>query len=241
MRPSPIIPSCIPTACHVSVGSVSPSPSEIERDVALGRSVHATLLEHLRSRSFEASGPSRLPGWNRAQVITHLARNADGHRRMIEGAARGDVLEQYEGGVDGRNAGINAGADRTATDVVADLAAATEALEAAWGATDWRGFGRRTLRGESPIDRLPFLRSREVSLHGVDLDIGIELADLDPLYVRLELSRLEMLWTARQPMGLTPLPAAALALTPTERLGWLTGRSDVDGLAPAGIFSSGPQ
>jgi hypothetical protein len=29
MRPSPIIPSCIPTACHVSVGRVSPSSREV--------------------------------------------------------------------------------------------------------------------------------------------------------------------------------------------------------------------
>lgn len=169
-------------------------------------------------------------------MVTHLARNADGHRRMIEGAGRGLVLEQYEGGVDGRNAGIDAGATRSAEVVLADFVSATVALEAAWESTDWRGTGRRTLAGESPIDRLPFLRSREVALHGVDLDIGMELSDLDPLYVRLELARLEMLWTARQPMGLTPLPAAALALTPTDRLGWLTGRIDVDGLAPAGIF-----
>jgi maleylpyruvate isomerase len=215
---------------------VSPSAAEIDRDVALGRAVHATLLEHLRDRAFDAGEPSRLPGWNRAQLLTHLARNADGHRRMIEGAARGEVHEQYEGGVEGRNAGIEAGMDRTAADALADLAAAIDALETAWDATDWQGFGRRTLRGESPIDRLPFLRTREVSLHGVDLDVGIELADLDPLYVRLELSRLEMLWTARQPMGLTPLPSVALALTPTDRLGWLTGRLEVEGLTPAGIF-----
>jgi maleylpyruvate isomerase len=228
MRPRPIIPSCIPTACHVSVRSVSPSPSELARDVLLGRRAHATLLERLRGASFAAAEPSRLPGWNRAQVVTHLARNADGHRRMIEGAGRGEVLAQCEE--------IDAGADRSAAEVIDDLTTATAALEAAWDVTDWRGAGRRTLGGESPIDRLPFFRVREVSLHGFDLGIGIELADLDPLYVRLELSRMEMLWTARQPMGLTPLPPAALALTPTDRLGWLTGRIEVEGLRPAGIF-----
>ena len=126
MRPSPIIPSCISTACHVSVRSVSLSTAEIERDVALGRAAHAALLEHLRSRSFDASAPSRLPGWSRAHVLTHLARNADGHRRMIEGAARGEVLEQYAGGVEGRNAGIDAGAGRPAADVLADFATASD-------------------------------------------------------------------------------------------------------------------
>ena len=217
-----------------------PSTDEIERDVALGRSVHAALLDRLgtllSADRLDVAEPSRLPGWNRAQVITHLARNADGHRRMIDGAARGLVLEQYEGGVEGRNAGIAAGVDRSADVVVADLTAAIAALEASWERTDWQGSGRRTSSSESPIDRLPFLRTREVALHGVDLDIGIELADLDPLYVRLELARLEMLWTARQPMGLTPLPREALVLPPPERLGWLTGRLEVEGLRPAGVF-----
>jgi hypothetical protein len=37
-------------------------------------------------------------------------------------------------------------------------------------------------------------------------------------------------------MGLTPLPAAALALAPSDRLAWMMGRVDVDGLAPANLF-----
>jgi maleylpyruvate isomerase len=37
-------------------------------------------------------------------------------------------------------------------------------------------------------------------------------------------------------MGMTPLPAAALALPPTTRLAWMMGRVEVDGLEPAGLF-----
>lgn len=155
---------------------------------------------------------------------------------MIEGAGRGEVSEQYVGGVDGRSAEIEAGSERSAAELVEDLTTAIGALETAWDSTDWSGRGRRTIGGESPIDRLPFLRSREVSLHGVDLDVGMELDDLDPLYVRLELTRLEMLWTARQPMGMTPLPTRALQLAPSDRLGWLTGRLEVEGLPATGIF-----
>ena len=47
---------------------------------------------------------------------------------------------------------------------------------------------------------------------------------------------MEMLWKARQPMGMNPIPSAAQALAPPQRLGWLTGRFEVDGLEPAGIF-----
>jgi maleylpyruvate isomerase len=214
--------------------------AEQQRDCDLGRAVHRALLAQLErlvsTGELDLGAPSRLPDWTRAHVLTHLARNADGHRRMIEGAGRGEILEQYELGVVGRTADIESGAKRPTDFVVADLIQATDALEAAWSMTDWEGFGIRTLSGQSPISRLPYLRVREVSLHGVDLDIGIKLADLDPLYVRLELARMEMLWQARQPMGMTPIPNAALQLSPTDRLGWFTGRLVVDGLAPASIF-----
>lgn len=214
--------------------------AEIGRDVALGRSVHAALLDRLSARvgdgRLDASGPSRLPGWNRAQVITHLARNADSHRRMIEAAGEGRVVAQYPGGAEEREGDIDAGAARDADEVVADLWTATVGLERAWATTDWRGRGTRLSEADTPITGLPFLRVREAALHGVDLDIGIELDDLDPLYVRLELARLEMLWGARQPMGMTALPKPVLALEPVRRLGWLTGRHAVHGLPPAGIF-----
>ncbi|MDO9173431.1 MAG: hypothetical protein Q7V62_01425, partial [Actinomycetota bacterium] len=55
-------------------------------------------------------------------------------------------------------------------------------------------------------------------------------------YVRLELSRMAMLWSSRKPMGLTTLPAIAVALPDHERLAWLLGRTEVAGLEPAGIF-----
>jgi maleylpyruvate isomerase len=45
-----------------------------------------------------------------------------------------------------------------------------------------------------------------------------------------------MLWRARRPMGLTPLPAEALALPPATRLAWMMGRVEIDGLAPAHLF-----
>jgi hypothetical protein len=47
---------------------------------------------------------------------------------------------------------------------------------------------------------------------------------------------MERQWAARRPMGLTQLPAAALATPPAHRLAWLLGRTDIVGLGPAGIF-----
>jgi len=45
-----------------------------------------------------------------------------------------------------------------------------------------------------------------------------------------------MQWASRKPMGLTSLPAAAMALPEAQRVAWLTGRLTVAGLEPAGIF-----
>ena len=214
--------------------------ADVARDCGLARSAQQALAARLEALvgadQLDLRAPSRLPNWTRAHVVTHLARNADSHARMIEGAGRGEVLEQYAGGVQGRIDEIEEGVERSERAILADFAQSTAALEAAWSRTDWVGFGRRTLAGETPIADLPFARAREVALHSVDLDIGIDLADLDAMYVRLELTRMVMLWRARQPMGLTPVPPAALALSPSDRLGWFAGRLTVEGLAPAGIF-----
>jgi len=45
-----------------------------------------------------------------------------------------------------------------------------------------------------------------------------------------------MQFHARAPMGLTTMPALALAQPPHVRLSWLLGRHDIEGLAPAGVF-----
>jgi hypothetical protein len=45
-----------------------------------------------------------------------------------------------------------------------------------------------------------------------------------------------MLWNSRQSMGLTGLPAPALAVDEHLRLAWLLGRADIEGLGPAGLM-----
>ncbi|MHB1928527.1 MAG: maleylpyruvate isomerase N-terminal domain-containing protein, partial [Acidimicrobiales bacterium] len=59
--------------------------------------------------------PSRLPHWTVGHVLTHLARNADGHVVRLEGALRGEDVRRYPGGVEQRDADIEAGASRPAT------------------------------------------------------------------------------------------------------------------------------
>lgn len=143
--------------------------------LAMAAAAHAHLLERLDALTDEAAGgPSLLPGWTRAEVITHLARNADSHRRMCEGALRGELTDQYEGGREGRAAGIAAGRGRPAAELVADLAQSIEWLHETWDVmTDeaWSGVLGYT-GGPEPARAGPWRRTFEVEVHHADLDLG---------------------------------------------------------------------
>jgi maleylpyruvate isomerase len=224
-----------------------PTGREIARDVESGVRAHQHLLAALEALidrdALDVTAPSRLPGWSRGHVLAHIRLSGDGHRRLIEAAARGEIGLQYPGGAAGRAAYIELEATLVVGEQIDRLRSSSERLEAAWveatvprrdGLT-WEGEGEGPY-GRVPIADLPFMRLREVVVHHVDLDIGEEFGDLPDDYVRLELRRMEMLWRARQPMGLTPLPDAALGTPPPTRLAWLLGRTDIDGLDPADIF-----
>lgn len=186
----------------------------------------------------QARRPSLLPGWSVGHVLTHLARNADGFVRMIEGAGRGDVVAMYPTGREGRAADIEAGADRRAADIIADLTSSMAGLDDAFEQCTelgWSGAGL-TVAGEIRIIDMPARRRAEVEIHRMDLGLGYTFADWPDEFVRAELDRLKGLWASRQPMGLAELPRAALALTPNERLAWLAGRLVVDGVRPAGVL-----
>ena len=202
----------------------------LDRDVAGAAFAHQRLLATLDAGGIDPRRPSRLPGWTIGHVLTHVARNASSHLRMLDG------LEQYEGGAAGRAADIEAGAGRDLGALVDDVRRTIWALEQRWAAgVDWSGVARATRGDVAKVD-LPFFRWRETEVHHVDLGLGYEFADLPSEYVRLELRRQEMAWAARRPMGLTRLPDAALAVPPHERLAWLLGRADIAGLEPAGVL-----
>lgn len=179
----------------------------------------------------DPSHPSALPGWTVGHVLTHLARNAQSHLEMLDGRPQYASAEE-------RDAGIERGARRSATDLVADLTDWSRALTRRWrlgletGDIDLSGTAQR-VSGTVPVAMLPMLRWREVEVHRVDLGLGATMADLDREYLRRDLRLLEMLWRARRPMGLTPLPAAVRRLAPHDRLAWFLGRVHLDGVSAA--------
>jgi maleylpyruvate isomerase len=212
----------------------------LSRDRAGATKAHSAVVAALRLLTDDQVGQSSpLPDWTVGHVATHIARNAEGHLRMFEAAAKGMVGVMYPGGREQRTADIESGARRNAAEIAADVADSAARLETAWDAmteTHWAGRGV-AMSGDVVMSDLPFVRWREVAVHHADLGIGYSWADWDDDYVRIELHRSTMLWASRKPMGMTVLPPQASAAPPHRRVAWLLGRADIDGLGPAGLVA----
>ena len=213
--------------------------NDVRRDLRGAVLAHERLIVDLSGLTDEiVQRPSLLPDWTVAHTLTHIARNADSHVLMLQAATNGEVGAQYPGGIEQRNADIEAGVGRSAAELVADVGDSNARLQAAWLAmTDegWAGEGLSVF-GPVPINDLPFRRWREAVVHHADLGLAYSWRDWPADYVRVELTRRTMEWASRKPMGLTTLPSIALALGERERVAWLLGRATVAGLDAAGIF-----
>jgi maleylpyruvate isomerase len=165
---------------------------DADPDAAIGlcRAAHARLaarVEHITDE--QVRSPSRLPGWTVAHVLTHLARNADGHVRRLEGALRGEDVPRYPGGSAQRDSEIDEGARRSAVDIVYDLDIAQRRLELVWDRSAAAGWPHLELRGDDhwPTTASPVRRLREAEMHHVDLGLGYEPSDWPEEYVAWEL------------------------------------------------------
>jgi maleylpyruvate isomerase len=215
-------------------------PRAVNRDVTGAAESHQRLLGHLDElleRGFDPSAPSRLPDWTAGHVLSHIARNADSFTGVLEALSSGEETPRQYPSIEARNADIESGAGRAATALVADVRSSIWRLEAAWSGFDrWTGSYSGARKGSIPVADLPWRRWREVEVHHADLGLGYGFADWPADFVRLELNRLEMQWSSRRPMGQTTLPEAVLRTPANERLAWMFGRRDIDGVEPAGLL-----
>ncbi|MER7210305.1 maleylpyruvate isomerase family mycothiol-dependent enzyme [Streptosporangium sp. NPDC000239] len=143
----------------------------------------------------DVTGGSRLPGWGRGHVLTHLARNADSLVNLLTWARTGVKTPQYPD-PGRRDLDIEAGAGRSAREQFADLEASTarfaEAAAALSGA-NW----------SAPVGTAPVLhpawyvlarRAREVEVHHADLGTGYGPADWPEAFARRELHDAMLCW-----------------------------------------------
>jgi maleylpyruvate isomerase len=74
----------------------------------------------------DVTAPSALPGWTRGHVLAHLTGISNAMARQLEYAARGETIELYDGGMQGRNRAIDMTAGHDAATHLTDLTAALD-------------------------------------------------------------------------------------------------------------------
>jgi maleylpyruvate isomerase len=200
----------------------------------------------------EWSAPSGLPGWTRADVVAHLALNAEALARCLRGLVAapdsGESRTMYESD-EARAAEIATLAAADPGEIRSRLMAATTILDDAIAAVpdpEWDTRVERTPGGRSMrAGSVPGMRLRELEIHHVDLDTGYSPDDwstdvatlvLDAMSHRLapatwfEVRPLDVdrVWVLGPDHGddvpVVTGPAAAAAW-------WLTGRPPPDSLS----------
>ncbi|MEU5991514.1 maleylpyruvate isomerase N-terminal domain-containing protein [Spirillospora sp. NPDC047418] len=176
----------------------------------------------------EYDAPSLLPGWTRKHLIAHVAANAEALGNLVRWAATGEATPMYASPEE-RAAGIARGPRMSGAELAAwaGSSAATlrtsmdELTERHWQAEVVTAQGRTV-----PATEVPWLRSREVLVHAVDLGCGISFDDLPGDFLRALVTDI----TAKR--RLDALPDGPLP----EVAAWLAGRPH----ALAGAPSLGP-
>ncbi|MEV0147429.1 MULTISPECIES: maleylpyruvate isomerase family mycothiol-dependent enzyme [unclassified Nonomuraea] len=197
----------------------------------------------------DVAAPSRLPGWTRGHVLAHLARNADGLVNLLTWARTGVRVPQYDSAA-ARDAGIEAGAHRTAAEQLADLresAARLDAVVEDLPEEAWRAPVEAMRPPPHPAWYVLVRRIRELGMHHVDLGAGYGPADWGERFVRRELHDCLRTWPHDSStvggIRLLDAPGGDLPALwrdlgtgpvvegrPADMLAWLTGRSTGKGV-----------
>jgi maleylpyruvate isomerase len=158
----------------VSARALADSLQWAEHGTALFTTQVARLDEQTMSQ------PCALPGWTRKHLVAHVAANADALGNLVHWARTGERTPMYTS-AEQRNADIESGAQRSATELtewlntsIQKLGVAMDALTGEQWRTDVVTAQGRTV----PATEIPWLRAREVCVHAVDLGTGTTFADL---------------------------------------------------------------
>lgn len=163
--------------------------------------------------------PSGLPGWSVANLVAHVAANAEALHNLVTWARTGVETPMYASAED-RARSIAGGDSLTAVEAAAWLERSIGALAAGFDALSDEQWTHEVVTAQGrtvPASELPYLRSREALIHAVDLDRGVTFAAapdgfLDALIGDICAHR--GLSRAQLPQGAKPEVAAWLAGRP---------------------------
>lgn len=190
--------------------------------------------------------PSLLPGWSRAHVASHVARNADALRVVISATMSDDPAPLYPSANAKFNA-IERGAERDGLELQVDLdTSAGELARLCDRVEDWTAPARLP-DGEFPLSVVTLIRLQELTLHHLDLDCGFGWEDVHIVPARWLLQWLLLLMRDDESLPAVDIESAAgetasLGGTGERRLvtgsdaalwAWLAGRTDGSGLTGA--------
>jgi maleylpyruvate isomerase len=155
------------------------------------RAGHRRLIANLASLAdADVRRPSRLPGYSRGHLLTHLANKAEAHVALVAGVAAGETPRLHPVGYDADRAAA-AGAGRSATLLRADLAESFERLASAWDrlAADLWDRPAIMTAGLRTMTEVVSHHLRDVEVHHVDLDIGYGVSEWPEAFVEGELAK----------------------------------------------------
>jgi len=194
----------------------------------------------------QMSAPSRLPGWSRGHVATHIARNADGMVNLCAWARTGIETPMYPT-QEIRNREVEYGATRPAAEIVADVINSAERLVSAFATLDATALkvpirrGANAVGPQYPASAIPWMRLREVEIHLVDLDLAATFARAPVKFLTDLLTEETPNFDSRMP-GLTLIThegprfqvgdgAQAITGSIGDVTAWLLGRANPDELS----------
>jgi maleylpyruvate isomerase len=139
------------------------------------------LLADVAALSDEAlTAPTALPGWSRRYLLSHIAANADALRNLTYWARTGEERRMYASS-EQREADIAAGSLLPPAELRARLESSALALAADLDALPEQAWDAKVITAQGlsrSASEIPWMRNREVFIHGIDLNAGIRWADL---------------------------------------------------------------
>jgi maleylpyruvate isomerase len=203
--------------------TASPSSDAALRWWTDGELAVAGRLDQLADEDLAAD--SGLPEWSRAHVVAHMARNADALVNLLTWARTGVETPMYPSRKV-RDAGIASTAAQLPADLRADYAAACARLAVAIGTMPVKAWSAQVRSGQGhtiPVTDVPWMRAKEVWVHGVDLRAGLAFADLPADFCTALVDDVLGVFTARE-----QTPDVTIVATDVDRT-WGDGGTTVEG------------
>lgn len=218
--------------------------AELHKAAAIASSVVAKLDDTA------VAAPSELPGWSRGHVLAHLAGIANAMARQIEFAARGETVELYDGGYEGRTREIELAAGHDAAEHRAAVDAAFARVLAAFDALGEDGWSAPISYRNGTVSDGGLALWRELTIHTGDIGVGFgpeawSRTFCEHLFRFLEARVPEGIKLVLQPLALPQLTlgsggrSIAVNGMITDIAAWLAGRTPTLGSLRASEAADG--